>query len=420
VTLIKTSALSALAVVAKLVSALTLNKVLALFLGPQGFALIGQLQSAMSAITSVASASLGIGVTKYTAQYRDNEEAQRRLWATAVRIALLSSLATAAATFVLSDSLSRWLFASREYSNVFVCAASMSTLFALNILFLAILNGKKEIARYVAANIVSSIAAVPFIYIFVASWGLFGALIGVATNQVLSFLATIVVIAKRPWFHFDTLIAGWDRGAARKLAQFMLMGLVTAIVVPLSHILVRNDLGIRFGWEAAGYWQGVWKISEAYLMVVTGTLSVYYLPRLSEIVDAKVLRVEIMRGYQYLLPLGAIGATTIYIFRRWIVANLFSAEFEPMEVLFGWQLIGDMLRIGSLLMAYLMLSNAMTKAYVFTEAGFSASFVALAIVLTRLYGLPGVTMAYALNYALYWAVVAALVHPHLFPSRPSG
>lgn len=374
----------------------------------------------MSAITSFASASLGTGVTKYTAQYQDNEEAQRHVWATAVRIALLSSLATATATFVLSDSLSRWLFASREFSYVFVCAALMSTLFALNTLFLAILNGKKEIARYVAANIVSSIAAVPFIYFFVATWGLLGALIGVAANQGLSFLATLVVIAKRPWFRFGSLIARWNWGAARKLAQYMLMGLVTAVVVPLSHVLIRNDLGMRFGWEAVGYWQGVWKISEAYLMVVTGTLSVYYLPRLSEIVDANVLRVEIMRGYRYLLPLAAIGATTIFIFRHWIVAKLFSVEFEPMEVLFGWQLVGDILRIGSLLMAYLMLSNAMTKAYIFTEAGFSASFVALAMTLTRLYGLPGVTMAYALNYALYWVVVAFLVHPHLFPSRPSG
>lgn len=61
------------------------------------------------------------------------------------------------------------------------------------------------------------------------------------------------------------------------------MAVTSAVCVPVSHILVRNHLGETFGQEYAGYWEAMWRLSAAYLMLVTTTLSVYYLPMLSEL-----------------------------------------------------------------------------------------------------------------------------------------
>ncbi len=47
--------------------------------------------------------------------------------------------------------------------------------------------------------------------------------------------------------------------------------------------------------------------------------------------------------------------------KKEIINILFSPQFLPMLYLFKYQLIGDVLKIGSWLLAYLMLAKAMTK-----------------------------------------------------------
>jgi len=73
----------------------------------------------------------------------------------------------------------------------------------------------------------------------------------------------------------------------------------------------------------------------------------------------------------------------------------------PMVELFKWQLIGDVIKISSWLLSYLMLAKAMTQLYVYTEIIFSAIFVYLSISFIDRFGLIGVTYAFCLNYVLY-------------------
>jgi PST family polysaccharide transporter len=89
-----------------------------------------------------------------------------------------------------------------------------------------------------------------------------------------------------------------DKAVAKNFAKYTAMALTTAATVPLSHIMIRNHLGQTLGWEAAGYWEAMWRLSGAYLLLVTTTLSVYYLPRLSEIKGKDQIRKEIFYGYK--------------------------------------------------------------------------------------------------------------------------
>ncbi len=68
------------------------------------------------------------------------------------------------------------------------------------------------------------------------------------------------------------------------------MTIVSIIMGPLSLLIVRNYIGDNLGWDKAGYWQGVWYISSIYLMIITTSLSVYYLPKLSELKDKNDLK----------------------------------------------------------------------------------------------------------------------------------
>lgn len=409
-TLIKTSALNALAVVTRLATALFLNKILAIFVGPAGYAVIGQFQNVVTMVTTFASGAVNTGVTKYTAEYYDDEERQRAIWRAAGTVTISGALLAAVLLVIFRQPLASLALKEQGLADVFLWLAAALVLFVLNGLLLAILNGKKEVGKYVAANISGSLIGAVSAALLASYYGLYGALVALSINQSLTFFVTFGLCRKTAWFEITNLFGRIDPDVARKLAGFTLVSATTAVVVPLSHILVRNHLGDLFGMQAAGYWQAIWKISELYLMLITTTLSLYYLPRLSEIRDTDELKREILQGYSYILPLAACGALAIFFLRDYIVSMLFTSDFSPMRDLFAWQLIGDVVKIASWLLGYVLIGRAMIKNIVATEIFFAISFYLLTLFLTSHIGLQGVTAAYLCNYVMHWCVMAYIVY----------
>jgi PST family polysaccharide transporter len=239
--------------------------------------------------------------------------------------------------------------------------------------------------------------------------GLYGALLALCINQSVTFIVTFFICRNAGWFKLKNLWGSFDLRMAKKLSGFMLMALTSATMVPLTQILVRNNIVKVLGWAAAGHWQGVWRISEMYLMVVTTTLGVYYLPRISEITDVTELNHEIVNGFTKILPVSALGALSIYILRDWIVQALFTKDFAPMKDLFVFQLLGDVVKIASWLLVYVLLGKALVKLFVTTEIIFSLIFVILSNVLISKYGLQGVTASFLATYILYFITIYALL-----------
>lgn len=408
-TLIKTSLLNGIAVVIKILTLLGLNKILAIYVGPSGYAAIGQFQNAVQMITTLATGAVNTGVTKYTAEYFEDEVKQRAVWRTAGTVSLIGSLIVSLGVIAFSRPLAGWFLKDESLASVFIWFGATLVLFVFNTLFLAILNGKKDIQRYVTANITGSLFALAVTTVMATQMGLYGALVAVATYQSLAFLVTTILICKASWFKLRYLFGGIHKTTAKNLVKFTAMALTSAACVPLSHILIRNHLGEALGWEAAGYWEAMWRLSAAYLMFVTATLSVYYLPRLSELTSADDIKKEISQGYKIILPVTVFFGFGIYLFRDLIIRILFTSEFAEMEVLFGWQVAGDALKIGSWLLAYLILSKALINTFILSEMAFSLSFYVLSFFLVNNIGLEGVAMAYAVNYGVYWLFMGCRV-----------
>jgi PST family polysaccharide transporter len=221
------------------------------------------------------------------------------------------------------------------------------------------------------------------------------------------------MVTHKEWFKAKYLWGKVDRNAFRELSGFGLMGLTSALTVPVSYMLIREYLTDKLGLQAAGYWQASWKISEVYLMLITSTLSAYYLPRLAEIRNASELKKEIISVYKFIMPLVIVGAITIYLLRDFIIHLLFTPDFMPMKELFPWQLAGDIVKIGAWILGYVMLGRAMVKVFILTEIAFSLSFVLLTWLLVEPFGLMGVSMAYAVNYTLYWFTMGYMVRHEL-------
>lgn len=409
-TLLKTSFLNSIAVIIKMLTLLGINKVLAVYVGPSGYAALGQFQNALQIISTFASGSVNTGVTKYTAEYTDDIEKQHAVWKTAGTLATCASLFTALIIAIFSKSLANIFFNDKDLFTVFLWLAGGLVFLTLNSLVLAILNGKKDIFRFVAANIIGSIFALSTTSILAVKFGLYGALVALALYQSLSFFVTIFICRKVAWFKLSLLFGSVDIKVAKNLLKFTAMALTSAACVPLSQIYIRNYLGDTFSWEAAGYWEAMTRLSSAYLLLITSTLSVYYLPRLAELKLVQKIKSEIAQGYLYILPCTIIMGLLIYILRDFIIGVLFTQEFNPMRELFAWQMVGDSLKIGSWILAYLMLSKAMYKVFIVTEVIFSITFVALTMFFCHVFGFVGVTIAYAFNYAIYWLVMVCVIY----------
>ena len=415
--LLKTSVLNGVAVLIKTATLFILNKILAIYVGPSGYAMIGQFQNFIQMITTFAGSAINTAVIKYTAEYHEDEHKQILVWRAAGSSVLIFSFIFSLIILIFQKQLSLYIFQTTAYQSVFVWFAAFLVLFNLNALFLAILNGKKEILKLVVANIAGSILSLLVTGFLAVQYHLYGALIALSIYQSIAFFVTLFLCYKANWFNISYLFGKIEPHIAKKFAAFALMALVSAVCVPLSQMAIRFYLSQEFGLNYAGYWEAMIRLSAAYLMLVTTTLGVYYLPRLAELTHLDEIKKEVYLGYKFIFPLAVVGGLCVYVMRDWIITLLFSQAFMPMRDLFLWQMIGDSLKIGSWILAYLMLGKAMTKLFVTTEILFALSSVGLTYVFSKLFGFEGVSIAHLVNYALYWLVMSYFIFGTLESQR---
>ena len=407
--LLKTSVLNGVAVLIKTATMFLLNKILAVYVGPAGYAAIGQFQNFIQMITTFAGSAVNTAVVKYTAEYHEDEIKQRTVWQTAGSIVLIFSFIFTFLVLIFHQPLSFWIFKTGEYGSILIWFAVFLIFFNLNALLLAILNGKKEILKLVFANIAGSLFSLIVTGLLAVKLGLYGALVALCIYQSLNFIVTLYLSYRSEWFSFSYFFGKIDSDVARKFLAFAAMALVSAICVPLSQMVIRSYLVHEYNATYAGYWEAMIRLSTAYLMLVTTTLSVYYLPRLSELSNIQEIKKEVYLGYKFIFPLALIGGILVYFLKDWIIPLLFSSAFLPMRELFLWQMIGDSLKIGSWILAYLMLGKAMTKLFISTEIIFVCVYIVLTYACTQIWGFKGVSIAHLVNYALYWSVMGYFV-----------
>jgi O-antigen/teichoic acid export membrane protein len=242
--------------------------------------------------------------------------------------------------------------------------------------------------------------------------------VSTVTFQSVVFFITLIIVAKSYWFKWRDFILRFNKGVAVKLAHYSLMAIVSATTVPAGQIIVRSFIIKNRSITDAGLWEGINRISGMYLMVITASLSVYFLPKLSELKTQRELKREIFSVYKLIIPFLILTTAIIYIFRMLIIHILFTSEFSGMENLFAFQLIGDILKIMGWVLGYLLLAKAMSKIYIIMEI---VSFVLLVLVsyfLVNWYGSVGATLAFAIVYLIYLIVLCIVFKKLLFNQHP--
>ncbi|MCM8512864.1 O-antigen translocase [Acinetobacter bereziniae] len=402
--LLKTSILNGIAVLIKTATMFILNKILAVYVGPSGYAAIGQFQNFIQMVTTFAGTAINNGIIKYTAEYSDNENKQQEVWKTAGSIIIIGSLLFSVFILIFKKQLALYLFHSTEYQSIFIWFAFFLVFFTFNTFLLGMLNGKKEIVSLVVANISGSIFSLMITCFLAIQYGLFGALIALCIYQSLAFFVTLTICYKLEWFKFKFLFGKINKKVSYQLAAFALMAFVSVFFGNISQIILRKLIISEFGLSYAGYWEAMTRLSTGYLMLVSTILGVYYLPKLSELQTYSEIKKEVSNGYKYILPLAIIMSVLVYLLKDYVVKIMFTEKFMPMLELMFWQLIGDVIKIGSWIVSFMMLSKAMTKLFIITEAFFLISIIPLTMIFMSIFGYKGISIAFAINGLVYWVV----------------
>jgi len=405
----KVSFLNAIAVLIKMLTAFVSMKAVANILGaagPMGIAMLGQLNNLTAILLAASNGGINNGITRYIAENANDEKEYQPFLGTGFWITAVLSVVCGLVLIVGAGFFAIHILKDIQYITVFYIFGGTVILYGLNTLLISVINGFKEFKKYVIANILGSIVGLVFTIVLAYNFGIYGALIAAVTYQSIVFILTLFLVLNAKWFKPREIIKHFSKPVAVKLGHYSLMALVTAAVMPLSQLVVRghisthsiSDAGL---WNDAGLWEGINRISNMFLMVFATSLSVYYLPRLTELKTQRELRNEVFSVFKLVAPLLMIFSISLYLGRNIVINVLFTDAFARMESLFPFQILGDFFKLISWVLAYIMIAKSMTKTYIIMEFVSSISQIVFSLFFFDRFGIVGATMGYATSHFLY-------------------
>lgn len=401
---------SGLLSVVRILSGFVVLKVVAVYTGPAGVAVLGQAQNALGVINGIVLAPAGNSVVRYTAEYVGEGFDSCTPWWRAILLWIVS-LVTLVALLgsLLSTFVSEWLFGDKSYQWFILLVLAVLPLSAIGGLIPSVLNGLQNYKRFVALGSFSIIAGTAAMVTLTIVYGAHGSLLAVVISPAISGVIFFLGVTTQPWMQMRYWVGRSNPHALKGVGGYVLMAATSALTVPMSLLVVRNFLIDSVGLPATGHWQAVYKISEVYVGLVTLTLSTYYLPKLSSLVSKREIYREAHSLVKIFMPVLIAVSLLVYSFKEAIITALFSNEFLPASSLLGVQLCADMLKVFSWVYAFPMVSRGATRIFVLSEVFFSLTFVLLAFLFVDVYGVIGVPVASLLNYVGYCLFVCLLL-----------
>ncbi|EIA9594974.1 TPA: O-antigen translocase [Escherichia coli] len=404
------SLLSGIMTLIKMVMGFAISKIVAVYAGTSGVALLGQMQSVILSLNGIINSPVGNGVIKFTSENSHDFEKCSPYWRASILYVMCFSTIIIIVGCFYAQEISLLLFGHSDNYWIVLLMVFVAPITSIGTLINSILNGLESYKQYVYTGIIASVLSGLIMIFVIVNFGIVGALVGASLQYALIGIISFIINIYQPWLKIGYLIGKISTDVKKNIAEYIFMAIVSAVSLPLGMILIRGFLIEYTGWKNAGEWQAVWKISEAYLSVITMGLSVYYLPRLSSLYDHNSLVREVKSVASIVLPIVSLMAVAVYILRDFSISLLYTEQFREARELFKIQLIGDVIKVISWVYAYPMIAKKSTKLFVFTEIMFTITLVLLSYFFIKKYGVHGANLAYVLNYILYFICVYILLN----------
>lgn len=413
--LIKAANLNTTNISLKIIAGILISKFIAIYIGPQGMALIGNLRDFFSAIQSLSIAGLYKGLVKFISKFKDDAVELSKILSSVFYFGFFTTLLLAFICYYNANAINNFIFSeSYNYTYVIEALAIVLPFYALNMFAFSIMNGFSKYKILLLINILGQILGLLVTLLLIRQENIDGALMAVVITPALNLLITIVGIAFRKSLMSSIKITNFSLSFLNRLSPYMIMALVSSIAMPIVMIFIRNYLIDEIGIKSAGYWTAMTRVSDYYLMFINSLMTLYILPRFSEIRSRRAFRKEVFSFYKTIMPAFIVLLTIIYLSRSLLIPALFTEDFRPVEDLFGYQILGDLMRVLSMVIAYQFLAKKMFSHFIVLEIFLFVMMYFSSIYLIDAFGLKGAVMGHFFSHLMYFGIILLIFGSSLF------
>jgi PST family polysaccharide transporter len=403
----------------KVLSGVIITKFIAVLIGAEGMALIGNLRNFYTAIQSLSIGGMYRGSVKYISRYKEDLQKLSETISTVYYVGFILTFSSALLCYYNAEAISRFLFnGSYRYIYVIEMMGLLIPFYALNMFTFSIMNGFAKYKILLIINIIGQILGLLVTLVLIWQDNIDGALISIVITPALLFLITLVGILGRRSLIGLIQFKRVTLSALEQLSPYTIVAILTSISIPFVLILIRNHIITTYGLQQAGFWQAMNRISDYYLMLVNSLLVLYVFPRLNALREKAQFKAEVFKFYKKVMPYFAGVLVLMYLLRKPIVELLLSQEFEPTQNLFSFQLLGDFVKVMAMVIALQFLAKRMFMHFIILQIFLFAMLYFSSIYLIDLYGIRGAVMAHCVSYSLYFVIILLLFQSSLFGVLP--
>jgi len=383
------------------------NKVIALYLGTNGMFLMGQLKDFLKIGNTLGTMGIETGTVKFTSELNNKEKDFKDLVSTSFKIHLYSSLIIIGLILIfynyLTLSLSKEVSEMNNYLFKYLLCFSIVS-FSIQTFIMSVLNGLKKIKIFILINIIATIISGGVLIFLVINYFTIGAYYALILSPIITLITALVICMFLKPFKLNFLSSVFKIEHFKNLSNFSLMAIMAPICLVGATFTVRFYIYDEFDSNHAGSWEAMWRISAIYLLFLTTTFKFYLVPTFTNL-ENKNLKKEVFKIWKTTLPIIIIITLGVYISKDLIIDILFTSEFNLVNSLILFHLLGDIIKINCWVLGNVLVAKAKTKHFILFQVEWSVVFVILSIILANIYGFVGLSIAYFTTYIIHFLLL---------------
>ena len=386
------------------------TKVLAVLLGPAGIGLEAIYDSVVT--LSRTAADLGIssaGVRQIASAVGSGNQAVIATTVLTLRqVCLASGIVGAASLFFAREWVSRIAFANADHASDIGILSIILLFGAVTGGQGALLQGMRRIGDLAKMNMFGALAGAILSIPIVCVWGRTGIpaymMLGAGVGMFISWSYARRVRIKSIKVPFRQMT-----GEARSLLKlglvFLSSGLMTAGALFLLRVFVARQEGVY----GAGQFQAASALSMVYVGFVLQAMGTDFYPRLTVIAHDNLRCNQLVNEQAEISILLALpGVLATLALAPWVIQLFYSSKFDKAAEILCWQVAGTFLQVNSWPIGFILVAKGRAAAFFWTDLASYSVYVVLGWVGLKLFGLPGIGMAFLGLYAFHWCIVYAV------------
>ncbi|MGL4958113.1 MAG: O-antigen flippase, partial [Plesiomonas sp.] len=184
--LLKVTAMTGLLTLLRMAMGFVIAKVVAIYTGPTGMAMLGQVQSMVGSLNGIINAPVGSGVVRFTAENKEQGfVACAPWWRAALQWVLIISGIAIPSGLLLAKPIAAWLFQDPQLAWVVMATVCVLPFAAIGTLFNSVINGQQLYRRYVGLGMLSALISGGVMLTMIALYNIQGALLAAAVQAAL-------------------------------------------------------------------------------------------------------------------------------------------------------------------------------------------------------------------------------------------